>query len=350
MNMRNIKRVIAGLLAINTAVEAASLLGPGQAAGHIEINNCILAKVNGKAITILDVVKKMDLFFYRQYPQYFEVPQARYEFYQMSWKYFLKEMIDKELIIADAEEMKMAVTPGEIRQEMETLFGANIATRLSDLNMSYEDAAEIIRGDMLIKRMVYFKSQMKAEKSITPQAIRQEYERYAVKNKKPEQWRYRVVSFRSANSERAAKAAAQAYQLLAEKNSALEALQENMKEYGDIAMAVSEEFTLPRGEVSSDYLAVLEGLTNNSYSQPQAQKSRSAKAPVYRIFYLIDHSEEGVPALADVEGVLRKEMLEKAAEEETKRYLEHLRKHFAIQSFYSEESLAKGEFQPFVLY
>ncbi len=36
---------------------------------NIVINNRILLKVNGKSITVMDVVRKMDLLFYRQYPE-----------------------------------------------------------------------------------------------------------------------------------------------------------------------------------------------------------------------------------------------------------------------------------------
>src|SRR5580658_6057552 len=63
----------------------------------IFVNNRILAKLNGKPISTYDLMKKMDLTFYREYPQYTSSTDARFQFYQMSWRYVLEEMIDKAL-------------------------------------------------------------------------------------------------------------------------------------------------------------------------------------------------------------------------------------------------------------
>src|SRR5262245_8170025 len=111
------------------AVSDALRLGPHENI-QIIINNRILAKVNGKAISAFDVMKKMDMLFYRQYPEYTAIPQARLQFYQVSWKRVLQELIDKELILADAEESKLQVSAGDIRQEMELLLGPNIHSSL----------------------------------------------------------------------------------------------------------------------------------------------------------------------------------------------------------------------------
>src|ERR1700730_13068687 len=79
------------------------LYGPEDNA-RIVVNNRILAKVNGKEISVFDVMKKMDMLFYRQFPEYTSSMQARFQFYQVSWKRVLQDLIDKELIMADAEE------------------------------------------------------------------------------------------------------------------------------------------------------------------------------------------------------------------------------------------------------
>src|ERR1700733_15248143 len=66
---------------------------------QIVVNNRIIAKINGKPISVMDLMKKMDILFYRQYPQYASLVMARYQFYQANWSYVLSEMIDKELIL-----------------------------------------------------------------------------------------------------------------------------------------------------------------------------------------------------------------------------------------------------------
>src|SRR5262249_20356447 len=110
----------------------------------IFVNNRILAKVNGKAISIMDIMKKMDLLFYKQFPQYAGSTEARHQFYSLYWKNALQDSIDKELIMADAKEAKLEVTGGEIRQELEALFGPNIIANLDKAGISYDDAAEMI--------------------------------------------------------------------------------------------------------------------------------------------------------------------------------------------------------------
>ena len=73
---------------------------------HLAVNNRILAKVNDKAISVVDVMKKMDVLFYREFPQYTSSMQARYQFYKANWKHVLEELVSKELVMADAEENK----------------------------------------------------------------------------------------------------------------------------------------------------------------------------------------------------------------------------------------------------
>jgi hypothetical protein len=73
----------------------------------IVINNRILGRVNGKPISTYDLMKKMDVSFFRQYPEYASSIEARFQYYEMVWKSALAEMIDKQLILADAQESKI---------------------------------------------------------------------------------------------------------------------------------------------------------------------------------------------------------------------------------------------------
>ena len=72
----------------------------------VEIENRILLKVNKKAISVLDIVRKMDLLFYRQYPELISQSSARLQFYMASWQKVLQMVIDEELMIADARREK----------------------------------------------------------------------------------------------------------------------------------------------------------------------------------------------------------------------------------------------------
>ncbi len=70
----------------------------------IVIQNSILTQVNGTPISVIDLKKKMDLVFHQNYPQLEDSTAARYQFYQTSWRHVLSEMIDHQLILADAKD------------------------------------------------------------------------------------------------------------------------------------------------------------------------------------------------------------------------------------------------------
>lgn len=318
---------------------------------HIDVNNAVLAKVNGKPITLLDVVKKMDLFFYRQFAEYAAIPAARYEFYQASWPRFLQDIIEKELVLAAAEEAKLPVTTGDIRQEMEALFGPNTTVKLGEMGLSHTEAWNMIKGDILLRRMLYGKVHLKAAQAVTPQVVRQAYERYAAENRHPERWRYRVFSFRGASAEGSLAAAEVAHCCLTEENVPADKLVDAIARHlpdTTVTVNVSEEFCLPPTEISELYRDVLDPLAANSYSPPIMQQSRAAGTTLYRIFYLKEKESEGSDPFSKVEPVLKAELLEAAVEKETTIYLEWLKGHFSVQRYCDPETMPPG-YRPFVL-
>ena len=68
--------------------------------------------------TVLHVENRTDLF---------KAPSIQEENnLKSNWQHFLREMVDKELIVADAKENKMQLSHGDIREELEKNFGLNI--------------------------------------------------------------------------------------------------------------------------------------------------------------------------------------------------------------------------------
>ncbi len=102
--------------------------------GEIIVNNRILAKVQGKSISVLDVMKKMDLFISDHYPEILNAPAGKFQFYQAQWKPVLDQLIDTQLMMADAEnrEHKITVSDGELREEVMLRFGPNVMGTLID--------------------------------------------------------------------------------------------------------------------------------------------------------------------------------------------------------------------------
>jgi hypothetical protein len=341
-------------LCATSSLEAKSepfLFGQEESA-HILVNNRILAKVNGKAISVIDLMKKLDIMFYKQFPQYTSSTQARFQFYQANWKQVFDELVDKELILADAEENKLPVSSGDVRQEMEHSFGPNIIANLDKVGLTFDDAWKIIQGDITIRRMLYYRINAKAMRQVTPQDVRIAYEQFAETNIRPDVWTYRVISIRTKDQAKGAEAANAVHHLLTEEKIAFEDLPAKFKEHpsskDELQLNVSTAFVHEDKEVSTAYKETLATLASGSFSAPVVQKSRQDKSTVFRIFYLEELAKGGPVPYQEVENKLKDYLTDVAIGKETKTYLAKLRRHFDVQEPQKEE-IASGDFQPFTV-
>lgn len=326
--------MLQGVTTTSYAAGESFMLGQAEPT-QIFINNRILARVNGKAISAVDVMKQMDLMFYKQYPQYASIIQARHQFYTMHWQRVLKDLIDKQLILADAEEHKIDISHGDVRQEMEKLFGPNIILSLDKVGLTVDEARRMLQDDMIIKRTSYFRANSVAFRKVTPQNVRTAYEEYALENVRPEEWQYIVVSIRDQDPTLAAEVGNQAHRLLTEQNVSLEELSTKIAENSSIPESVKVTVSAPfrHGplELSPDYKDALSSLQAGQYSSPIAQQSKRSKETVVRIFYLQNHSLSEAPSFAEVEVQLRNKLLGQAVESEMANYLSGLRDHYHVQ-------------------
>lgn len=333
------------------AVGESLLFRPEEPIKHIFINNRILATVNDKKISVIDLMKKMDVVFYRQFPQYTSSVPARFQFYQVNWKKILQDLIDKELIIADAEENKLAITNGDVRQEMEMTFGPNIIMNLDKAGLSFNDAWQIMRDEIIIRRMIFLRANAKALRIVTPQDIRAEYEEYIKTNIKPEEWEYNVISIRDSDPAYAAEAANFAHHFLTEDKGSLSDLPPKIQDitpFGKTSkITISETFKHQEKDLSPAYKEVLSTLKADTYTQPIAQKSRD-NSSVFRIFYLKKYTAGGPPTFNEVANKLNDKLLEETIDVETTAYLKKLHLHYHVHEGDIKELIADG-FEPFVL-
>lgn len=345
--------LITGTAAQVEAQSTPFLLGGADVEPQIIVNNRILAKVNGKGISVMDLMKKMDMSFYRQYPEYASLVQARFHYYQANWKHVLEEIVDKELILADAEESKLVVSNGDVRQEMESLFGPNIITNLDKVDLTFDEAFKMILADITIRRMMYFRVQSKAITQVTPQTIRKYYDEVAKDNIRDNEWVYRVISIRHRNPTTAAEMANMARHLLTEENLPLDELSDKLKAATaglarPATFTVSEEFRTKEKELSDSFKQALAELTPNSYSAPIVQKSRADNSTIFRIFYLKDMHQGGIVPFRELEAKIKDRLIDQAIAKESDAYLNKLRQHFDVQDGQLKELLS-SEYQPFSL-
>lgn len=318
---------------------------------HIEVNNRVLACVNAKAITVIDVMKKMDMLFFKHFPEYASSPQARFQYYQMNWKPVLQELIDKELILADAEENKIPLTPGDVRQEMEMLFGPNIIANLDKIGLSFDEAFKIVQGDLLLKRTMMVRVNSKAIRSVTPQLIREAYNEFAKKNINKERWNYQVVTIRNADPTLGAETATLSYQLLTDKQIKLDKLLPSIDEMNatnSSVLSVSEPILHSESDMAEIIKNNLLSMSSGSISRPIAQKSRTDKSTIFRILVLNEKILAGAVPFKEVENQIKNELFDKAIQRDSEIYLKKLRDHYAISENYISETVP-SDFQPFSL-
>lgn len=333
----------------NLDIQADSFLFGNGGEQNIVINNRVLARINGKAISVVDVMKKMDILFLKQFPEYTSIAEARYQFYDINWRHVLEDLIDKELVLADAEENKVQISSGDVRQEMETMFGPNIIENLDKIGLTFEEAHKIIQGDLIIRRMMMMRVNSKAMRNVTPQAIRAAYEDFSKKNLRQEAWHYRVLSIRNKDAAAGAKTAELAYQLLTEEGLPLNDLVQRLKEDNQkSSINLSDDLFQTEGEIAEALKPILQNLSEQAYSKPFEQKSRADNSTVFRIIYLKEKVPGGLIPFNELEMQLHDQLFNAALEVETDAYLKKIRQHFDVKVDVINE-LIPEDFQPFAL-
>ena len=315
---------------------------------ELVVNNHILAKINGKTISVVDVMKKMDFHLNRYYPNLAGSATARYQFYSSSWRDTLNQMIDNELMVADAEVLEVKVSDGEVRQEIQERFGPNIMTSLSKLGLTYEEARKLVHQDMVVQRMNWFRVTSKALQRVTPQDVKEAYKQFCESNPPKEEWKYQMLSIRANNRDISAELAQKAFTLLKEKT--LQAAAEELKaalppEEQTVSINLSQEYTVEDRALAQSHKEVLATLKNGEITPPIEQISRD-NSVVFRFFQLKDHTISEPPKFEAIANELKENLLQKAASDEMGSYVNRLRQRFG----YDESSLdIPKNFEPFIL-
>ena len=166
------------------------------------INNRPLFKIHGQMISLLDVVKKMDLFIYENNPAIISSPRLRYQFYMQNWFPTLQEMIHIKLILSDAETKKINISNGDIREEMLERFGSSsLIQKIHNLNLSYDEMRNLVQEELIIRKMKTFKVYSKVMQIVTPDLIQSKYREHCSANAPSKKWKYQFVSLRGQEDE-----------------------------------------------------------------------------------------------------------------------------------------------------
>lgn len=298
----------------------------------------MLLKLNGKAITVLDVVRKMDLMFYRQYPEYASSDAARYQFYTSGWRTVLAAVIDDYLIMADAEEKEVTVNDGEVRQELETLFGPDVVLNLDKAGMTLDEAFDLLKTELTVQRMTSMMVRSKAMTEVKPSGMKKRYENVVAEHPAKKYLTYRVLSIRGAGHESAAQ---EAHALLADQNVPFEEIVTKLQQKG-LEATCSEDFRQVESDLSLSYKAVLATLSVGTVSAPITNEK------VSRIFCLKGNETVPPPSFQEVLNDLKDELTQEAFVRHNAEYREKLRDYYGLSEEYLGHIIPQN-LKPFAL-
>ncbi len=309
----------------------------------IAVQNSILAKVNGKTISMIDVKKKMDMIFHQNFSQFADSNMARYQFYEAHWKRVLMDMIDHELIISDALDREIKLSDGEVREEMEKRFGPNVMRTLDKIGLTYDETWKMVKNEMIVQRMTGWFVYSKALSNVTPQDIRQAYRLYLKENPPYSEWAYQVISIRLSEDDDAC--IEKIYQTLQSSGKSPDLIELKEFESPGISISLSNEYTAKTQDLSEIHRASLESLSIGSYSKPSFQISRADQKSVYRVFYLKSKTDFPAPSFDQIAAKLKDELESKALAKESESYIAKLRKHYGFDA----DNTIPEDFHPFSL-
>ncbi len=317
-----------------------------NASENLIVYNRILAKVNGKTVSVIDVMKRMELFLQKHYSHLSNNNVARYQFFSSQWREFLTQIIDQELMIADAAKLEVKVSDAEVREEILNRFGPNIMPTLDNMGFTYDEARQAIHDDILVSKMMWFRVNSKALTKVNSQDVKEAYKAYCEKNPAMEEWEYQVLSIRSSQKEASEMLARRAFDLL-NTNLELAKVSEELKDE-NVTVTLSSELKADEKSVSASHKEILMTLSDNTFSEPIAQVSRADNSVVYRIFYLKKHSKRELPIFEKIADDIKEHLLQQAAGKENQLYITKLRERFGYDEKHMTETLPDN-FQPFAL-
>jgi hypothetical protein len=315
---------------------------------ELAVNNRILANVNGKTISVYDVMKKMDLFLRRNYPQYADDPTSRYQYFSSSWRDTLDHMINEELMMADAESREIKVKDGEVREAIQERFGPNVMSSLDQLGLTYDEARKMVHQDKVLERMQWWRVTAKAIMNINTQDVKDAYVAYCQKNPAKDEWEYQVLSIRAPDPGLSQSLSEKGQEILKQGEASLvaisEALRSNLPPESPVTINLSQDFSLDDSQLSSAHRDILVNLKQGAMSPPIKQISQDGSI-AYRFFHLKKHTQKNLPTFDEISNQLKEDLINEKMQAEMIKYVSKLRSRFDHDNSLNIPS----DFQPFLL-
>lgn len=311
----------------------------------IFIENRVLATVRGEAITVVDVAKKLDMIFYQQFAQYRGQNEVRYQFYQANWRKALDELIERKLAILLAEEKQITLSNGDVREELEALYGPNVLLALHEENISLDEAQQMLREDLLYRRVLAYFVQVPIYSAITPSVLKKAYEEKAVELSSQKGWVWRSITLKGKNGAITEKSADALYEKLSRREVKLRDLVQQKDD--EVEISVSSQYRSHEKDISSSVASILKELPLATFSKPVSVSLKGGEGKGFRIYIVDDYIAPQVPQLFEMEGELRGEIALPEVLQKSQEFFTELRKQYHAKYTLLEKDLIALE--PFVL-
>ena len=320
-----------------------SLFSSQGAKAAITVDNRVLATVRDQIITVHDVSKKLDMVFYKTYPQYRNSPEARCEFYKANWRKMLEDLIDRELVLTWAEERQFQVSNGDLRQELEEMFGPDVMINLYESGLSLHDVQEMLRADILMRRVLYSFVRVPVLATITPRDVRALYVAKAKEASSQEIFCWKSVSIKEKGQDCSKKTAESVLNMFRKDHLDLQVVLKKLPQ--NVEVTQSQLFRLDKKDIAPHIYDILSKLEIGAYSDLVSVADKQEGQKGWR-FYVLEAKEKGkLPPLVDIEEELRGELAYPEIEKKTRALLDDLRTQYQVTQLIPANEMVA--FEPF---
>lgn len=300
----------------------------------IAVNNIPLAKINGKVISLGDVVKELDLRLYSHNPDAYNDVNHRFSYYRETWKRQLDELISLELLKKEAEEKKVKISDSDIRKELIDKYGSDLITKLSQANLTYEDAKESVRNDILAQQMNWFGFINKVFYKVGPQTLKTAYDEHLANNPATQLWKYQFLTIRHKNKDKAAEIGFKLKALDPKNFSNLQALKEALVSLfsadEEFRISITDDFNVEDKSIAESHKTILATLPIETISEPVFQQTNNEF--VIRLFHLKDFIKSEPEPFHQMSDRLKGELVSRMAEKERLTYFQRLKEKYGYSN------------------
>lgn len=305
------------------------------------INNKILFRFKNNTITIMDVIHKMNLLFYKSYPHLIHSNISKMQFYSGLFPVLAEAVIDDFLIVADAEEKKISVDIRDVKREIEKFFGDALIDVTNAFNMTEEDVFKIIQRDLIVQKMLGVMVRSRATMFVSPNKIKEAYKEKLKNYKQEKFWSYVILTLDSASVDSTLTFAEEIYDKIISNGFFKEEEILQLASEKNIEIKISNLLQGTENSLSQMHRGILIAADSNLCSKPISYKKDKI-----RLFVIKEFSITKEKSFSELEEQLHSELLEKLFEKQELIYREKLREKYSfhkdilIKDFTSNESIS----------